>query len=66
MTDRRGDGANIVVGGFGNDTITTGVDTDIVLATRSVTYTADTTCCAAVSTDVVTGPRQRHDHRQRG
>jgi Ca2+-binding RTX toxin-like protein len=48
-----GDGANIVVGGFGNDTITTGADVDIVLGDNgAVTYTPGTTqLLQAMSTD---------------
>jgi Ca2+-binding RTX toxin-like protein len=49
-----GDGANIVVGGFGNDTIVTGADADIVLGDNGeVTYTPGTTdLLQARSTDL--------------
>jgi Ca2+-binding RTX toxin-like protein len=50
-----GNGNNIVVGGFGNDTITTGLGVDIVLGDNGqVTYTPGTTLLLqAVSTDTV-------------
>jgi Ca2+-binding RTX toxin-like protein len=52
-----GDGNNIVVGGFGSDTITTGADADIVLGDNGeVSYAPDTTLLLQASTtDIVNG-----------